>query len=256
MPDNWGYVARGRTAARRPAALFGYWRHLCRRARALLPDERRRPPMSRRVEVHRRRPRHRGRPRVPHLRRASPSRSCTSSRRASSAPRRCAGKAYRLGGMVKPGTLKWEPRSLDLSFALSDGQATVPVRHKGTPPDLFGEGRGAVVEGTWSGDGYFQATLIMAKHSEEYKAPHDPNEAGLQGAPQDAARGRRSMSAARELRPGARLRADRGRPSCSALYGGGAAAVGATRGRPALVESSAARRARRVRPRHRAACCS
>ena len=83
------------------------------------------------------------------------------------------GKAYRLGGMVQPGTLAWDPKSLDLRFALSDGRATVPVRHRGTPPDLFAEARGAVVEGTWSRDGYFQATTILAKHSEEYKAPHD-----------------------------------------------------------------------------------
>jgi cytochrome c-type biogenesis protein CcmE len=88
------------------------------------------------------------------------------------------GKAYRLGGMVVPGSLKWEPKSLDLSFALSDGTATIAVRHKGTPPDLFGEGRGAVLEGSWTPDGYFKATLIMAKHSEEYKAPHDQSQAG------------------------------------------------------------------------------
>jgi cytochrome c-type biogenesis protein CcmE len=90
------------------------------------------------------------------------------------------GKAYRLGGMVLPGSLTWEPRSLDLSFTLSDGTAVVPVRHKGTPPDLFGEGRGAVVEGSWNAEGYFKATLIMAKHSEEYKAPHDASQAGYQ----------------------------------------------------------------------------
>ena len=76
-----------------------------------------------------------------------------------------AGKAYRLGGMVKPGTLRWTPQSLDLAFTLSDGQASVPVRYKGAPPDLFAEGRGAVVEGTWTADGYFRAGLIMAKHS-------------------------------------------------------------------------------------------
>ena len=89
-----------------------------------------------------------------------------------------AGKAYRLGGMVMPGTLKWEPRTLDLAFTLSDGKATVPVRHKGTAPDLFGEGRGAVVEGSWTPEGYFKANLILAKHSEEYKAPHDSAEPG------------------------------------------------------------------------------
>ena len=89
------------------------------------------------------------------------------------------GKAYRLGGMVAPGSLKWQPGSLDLSFTLSDGKASVPVRHKGTPPDLFAEGRGAVVEGTWTREGYFKASLILAKHSEEYRAPRgDEAQAG------------------------------------------------------------------------------
>jgi cytochrome c-type biogenesis protein CcmE len=87
-------------------------------------------------------------------------------------------KTYRLGGLVQAGSLKWEPKSLDLSFTLSDGKASVPVRHKGTPPDLFAEGRGAVVEGSWTTEGYFKASLIMAKHSEEYKAPHDGAEPG------------------------------------------------------------------------------
>jgi cytochrome c-type biogenesis protein CcmE len=89
-----------------------------------------------------------------------------------------AGKSYRLGGMVVPGSLTWEPRTLALAFSLSDGKATVPVRHRGTAPDLFGEGRGAVVEGRWTKDGYFDASLILAKHSEEYTAPHDASQAG------------------------------------------------------------------------------
>jgi cytochrome c-type biogenesis protein CcmE len=91
-----------------------------------------------------------------------------------------AGKAYRLGGMVEKGSLSWKPATLDLSFSISDGLANVPVRHTGTPPDLFGEGRGAVVEGRWTNDGYFHATQILAKHSEEYKAPHDAANPGYQ----------------------------------------------------------------------------
>jgi cytochrome c-type biogenesis protein CcmE len=87
------------------------------------------------------------------------------------------GKSYRLGGLVMRGSVSWDPRALDLRFTLTDGKASVPVRHKGTAPDLFGEGRGAVVEGSWSPEGYFKATQILAKHSEEYKAPHD-GEAG------------------------------------------------------------------------------
>ena len=96
--------------------------------------------------------------------------------RASTTP----GKVYRLGGMVEKGTVRWTPANLDLSFSLTDGQARVPVRHHGTPPDLFGEGRGAVVEGRWHSEGYFQATQILAKHSEEYKAPHDGAAPGYQ----------------------------------------------------------------------------
>jgi cytochrome c-type biogenesis protein CcmE len=88
------------------------------------------------------------------------------------------GKAYRLGGMVVPGSLTWQPATLRLAFTLSDGRSTVPVRHRGTPPDLFGEGRGAVVEGRWSPQGHFEATLILAKHSEEYQVPHDGGSTG------------------------------------------------------------------------------
>jgi len=84
------------------------------------------------------------------------------------------GKAYRLGGLVARGSLSWNPTTLDLTFTISDGKSTVPVRHRGTPPDLFGEGRGAVVEGQWVSEGYFKSTHIMAKHSEEYEAPHGP----------------------------------------------------------------------------------
>jgi len=91
------------------------------------------------------------------------------------------GKAYRLGGLVTRGSLNWDPSTLNLTFSVSDGKTTIPVRHRGAPPDLFGEGRGAVVEGQWTGEGYFKATHIMAKHSEEYKAPHDTKEAQSKG---------------------------------------------------------------------------
>jgi cytochrome c-type biogenesis protein CcmE len=84
------------------------------------------------------------------------------------------GKALRLGGMVVDGSVRWDPQTLLLTFQLTDGQGTVFVRHKGTAPDLFKEGAGAVVEGAWMPDGYFRASTIMAKHSEEYKPPAHP----------------------------------------------------------------------------------
>ena len=95
--------------------------------------------------------------------------------------------------MVERGSLKWEPRTLDLSFMLSDGKAAVPVRHHGAPPDLFAEGRGAVVEGAWSREGYFRAD---ADHGQALRgvqgAARREAEARLQGAAQDAARQRTS----------------------------------------------------------------
>lgn len=84
------------------------------------------------------------------------------------------GKALRIGGMVQDGSVRWDAQALSLTFALTDGRATIPVRHKGTAPDLFQEGAGAVVEGTWMPEGYFRASTIMAKHSEEYKPPAHP----------------------------------------------------------------------------------
>jgi cytochrome c-type biogenesis protein CcmE len=84
---------------------------------------------------------------------------------------RPAGRAYRLGGMVVQGSLKQDLAAREQRFLLTDGKASVPVSHRGIPPDLFAEGRGAVVEGTLGADGTFQASLIMAKHSEEYRAP-------------------------------------------------------------------------------------
>lgn len=84
------------------------------------------------------------------------------------------GKSLRVGGMVVDGSIRWDPQNLLLTFQLTDGQGTVFVRHKGTAPDLFKEGAGAVVEGTWTPDGYVRSSNIMAKHSEEYKPPEHP----------------------------------------------------------------------------------
>ena len=84
------------------------------------------------------------------------------------------GKALRVGGMVVDGSLRWDAQNLLLTFQLTDGQEMVSVRHKGTAPDLFKEGAGAVVEGSWSPEGYFRSSNIMAKHSEEYKPPTHP----------------------------------------------------------------------------------
>jgi cytochrome c-type biogenesis protein CcmE len=85
--------------------------------------------------------------------------------------RSSADKFLRMGGMVVKGSLNKDLNTLTYRFDLTDGAATFPVFFKGVPPDLFTEGKGAVVEGRISADGVFQATTIMAKHAEDY-SPH------------------------------------------------------------------------------------
>jgi cytochrome c-type biogenesis protein CcmE len=82
-----------------------------------------------------------------------------------------ADKFLRMGGMVVKGSLQKDVKSLTYHFELTDGATSVPVFFRGVPPDLFADGKGAVVEGRLSGNGVFQATTIMAKHAEEY-SPH------------------------------------------------------------------------------------
>ena len=81
------------------------------------------------------------------------------------------GKFVRMGGMVVKGSLEKDLQNLTYKFQITDGATSFPIYFKGVPPDLFVEGKGAVVEGRVGGDGVFQATAIMAKHAEDY-SPH------------------------------------------------------------------------------------
>lgn len=80
-------------------------------------------------------------------------------------------KFLRMGGMVVAGSLQKDLKNLTYRFDLTDGTTSFPVFFRGVPPDLFTEGKGAVVEGRIGADGIFHATTIMAKHAEEY-SPH------------------------------------------------------------------------------------
>jgi cytochrome c-type biogenesis protein CcmE len=89
------------------------------------------------------------------------------------------GKFLRVGGMVVKGSLHKNADGLSYRFQLTDGNARIPVYFHGIPPDLFADGKGAVVEGKLDKDGLFVANTIMAKHAEEYS----PAEHGKPGSP-------------------------------------------------------------------------
>ncbi|MBF0615112.1 MAG: cytochrome c maturation protein CcmE [Magnetococcales bacterium] len=87
-------------------------------------------------------------------------------------------KKIRIGGMVQTGSLVRESGTLKIRFLVTDSTTHIPVRYEGMLPDLFREGQGVVVEGTWQSPQEFVATTILAKHSEDY-VPVDMSEQGI-----------------------------------------------------------------------------
>jgi cytochrome c-type biogenesis protein CcmE len=78
-------------------------------------------------------------------------------------------KAFRIGGMVKEGSIKRV--NTTVSFVVTDTVKEIPVAYTGILPDLFKEGKGAVVQGKLGADGSFTATEVLAKHDENYMPP-------------------------------------------------------------------------------------
>ncbi|AOZ68510.1 cytochrome c biogenesis protein CcmE [Rhodobacter xanthinilyticus] len=76
------------------------------------------------------------------------------------------GEVFRLGGLVEKGSIK-RGAGETVTFAVTDGGATVPVRFTGVLPDLFGENQGMIGTGSMEGD-TFVAKEILAKHDESY----------------------------------------------------------------------------------------
>ena len=80
-------------------------------------------------------------------------------------------KRFRLGGMVRPGTVDREAGSLDMSFIVTDFKHDVRVVYTGVVPDLFRENQGVVAHGRLGSNGVFVADEILAKHDENYMPP-------------------------------------------------------------------------------------
>ena len=79
------------------------------------------------------------------------------------------GQAFRIGGMVKDGSLRRD--GLTVHFVITDLVKDIPVAYTGILPDLFKEGKGAVVQGKLDPDGQFVASEVLAKHDENYMPP-------------------------------------------------------------------------------------
>ena len=80
-------------------------------------------------------------------------------------------RSFRLGGMVKEGSMQRIPDTLKIQFVVTDFAADVKVEFEGILPDLFREGQGVVTIGKMGNDELFVAEEVLAKHDENYMPP-------------------------------------------------------------------------------------
>jgi len=82
------------------------------------------------------------------------------------------GETFRLGGLVKAGSVARSGDGLTLTFVVTDIAADTPVSYRGLVPDLFREGQGVIATGSFtSSGGPFVARELLAKHDENYMPP-------------------------------------------------------------------------------------
>ncbi len=83
------------------------------------------------------------------------------------------GTLVRVGAMVKPGSLRNQPDGkIGVLFTATDfAGSEIEVSYTHTPPDMFRENQGVVVEGRLDEQGLLIAQNLFVKHSEEYRAP-------------------------------------------------------------------------------------
>ena len=78
-------------------------------------------------------------------------------------------KKIRVGGMVKEKSI--EINDSEINFIITDFKNELIVSFNGSVPNLFEEGKGAVIEGILQDRNYIKADKILAKHDENYMPP-------------------------------------------------------------------------------------
>ncbi|MEE9331275.1 MAG: cytochrome c maturation protein CcmE [Methylophilaceae bacterium] len=77
--------------------------------------------------------------------------------------------SFRVGGLVVEDSVKRS--GTQVAFKITDTANTIDVVYTGILPDLFKEGKSAVVQVKQGADGIFIADQVLAKHDENYMPP-------------------------------------------------------------------------------------
>jgi cytochrome c-type biogenesis protein CcmE len=80
-------------------------------------------------------------------------------------------RLVRVGGMVKPGSIKRLAGSMKVMFVATDFAKEVTIAYEGILPDLFREGQGVIARGYLRSPELFEAVEVLAKHDESYMPP-------------------------------------------------------------------------------------
>jgi len=80
------------------------------------------------------------------------------------------GHAFRLGGIVKEGSVHRVSGTLTTDFVITDRFQSIPVTYTGILPDLFRVGQSTITTGTMD-NGTFVAKTVLAKHDATYMPP-------------------------------------------------------------------------------------
>ncbi|WAT01544.1 cytochrome c maturation protein CcmE [Rouxiella chamberiensis] len=81
------------------------------------------------------------------------------------------GQRLRIGGMVMPGSVKRDDKTLEVHFKIYDARGAIAVTYYGILPDLFREGQGVVAQGVMEANNVVMAKQVLAKHDENYVPP-------------------------------------------------------------------------------------
>jgi cytochrome c-type biogenesis protein CcmE len=78
-------------------------------------------------------------------------------------------RTVRVAGVIKPESIAWDARGLNLSFDITDSGGVLNVTYHGARPDMLRDGAEVVVEGKYVASGKFEARQLLLKCPSKYE---------------------------------------------------------------------------------------